>query len=124
WRSVSIKNEVFAKLDLTVLSHLLEPGQAILMRRQARDDVDQSIAVNIINDHLSSARAEGCRFTHPLRISFEQRRRLRPAILLEDVGAAIAIDVTAAQAVRKALLFSLGRDWMKRPGQIGMFPIG
>ena len=122
-RGIFVKNEVFAKADLAVLPDLLKPGQAILMRCQAGDDVLQSVAVYIVNNHLRSARAKGKWMVQPSGITPQRRWLLPPAILLQDIDASIAIDIAATKAVSKALPFSFGCDRMKRPGRFRMFPI-
>src|SRR2546427_3698660 len=114
---------MLAESHLAIFFDLLEPGQAVVVRGEARDDVVQAVAVHVIHYHLCAAGAEGERMSNPNGIAGQGRRLFPPAAFLQDVDAAIAIRVARAQAVSEPLPVSFGRDRVEGPGRGGMSPV-
>src|SRR5690606_1414375 len=86
---------------------LLVPRQSPPMCRQRRDNVVEAIAVHVVDGHDAAAGAGTTDvpperlwmvFPRPRRRSI--RRLLPPSIGIEDVDAAVAVDVPCSHAVR------------------------
>ena len=94
-----------------VVEHLAIPGQAPAVGREARDHIVEAVAVDIADIHLRAPRARKLKgMPFPERIPLKRLRLLPPAALLQDVHAAIAIDVAHAEAVGELLGPDLGAD--------------
>ena len=87
------------------------------MGGEARDHVIEPVAIDVADVHLGAPRAgEGEGVEGPQRLALERRRLLPPAVLLEDVDLAVAIDITNAHAVREPATGHFPRDPVEHPG--------
>ena len=84
---------------------MLKPGQTVGVGRLARDDVVVAVPVDVINEHL---RAAGFGERHlmecPELCLGIRGRLLIPAILLQNVLAAVAVHIAHAHSVGIALV--------------------
>ncbi len=120
---VFVQNQVFAEGDVAVLLDLFVPGQPVAMGADGGDDVVQAVAIDIIDDHLGAAVAKVEGVLDPDRVALEGCGLLPPAVLFEDIDAAIAVDIAAAQAVRVTLVAAFGCNRMKFPGRRRVLPV-
>ena len=109
-RGLVVHQTVLDEADHSVLLHLLEPREAEVVRREARDHVAIVVAVDIEREHLRSTFAigEGERVVRPLGIARERLRLLEPTALPQDVQAPVAVDVADAEPVREAAELQVG----------------
>ncbi len=91
-----IQNGVLAETDLAILLDLFVPRKAVAVSVNARDDVVEAIAVDIIDIHLRAATGERIRVFDPDGIAGERERLFPPAVFFNDVHASITIDVADA----------------------------
>ena len=96
---------------------LLPPTQAVAMGGETRDHVVESVAIDVANVHLGAPGAgEGDGVEGPQRVAGKRRGLLPPAVLLEDVRLAVAVDITNAHAVREPATGHFPRDPVEDPG--------
>ena len=79
---------------------LFEPGEAIAVGLDARDDVITAVFVHVVDIHLGAALAEVGLVELPRAGGGEVLGLFVPAVGFEDIHAAIAVNVTRAVAVR------------------------
>ena len=105
------------------LAVLLVPRQAEPVRGEAGDDVVEAVAVHVVGVHLRAAGAQRLLVKRPDRIARERRGLFPPAVLLQQVGAAVAVHVAHAHAVREVAVFVVRRNRMERPRLRRIAPI-
>ena len=84
------------------------------------DHVVQSVAVNVIDEHLSGGLGELERMLDPRLAGLLLGGMLPPAVLFENVDQPVAVDIARADAVRETLVIALRRDRMKDPRFVGL----
>ena len=92
------------------------------MGRQAGDDIVESIAVDVVREQLGAAdryarvsRTERKRVKFPHRIARQRGRLLPPTGAFQQVGPAVPVDVTDAEAMRVLVVVVIGRNRVKLP---------
>ena len=124
-RGEVVRDHVLHERDLSAgIALLLEPREPEHVRLQRRHDIVELVAVDVVHAHLGAAgrsaavlTAEGLGMVRP-----HPGRRLRgllpPSVDVEDVDAAVAVDVAGADAMRsvRALLANLRREPRVRSG--------
>ena len=107
------------------LLELLEPREAVAVRREAGDHVVQSVAVHVVGVHLRAAvrRREGNLVLLPHRIARQRLRLLPPTVLLHDVQLAVAIHVAKAVAVIEPMPFAWRGNFVERPFLVRLVPV-
>src|SRR5438477_11498823 len=94
------------------------------MRINARDHVVQSVAIDVVSKHLRAAAGKWESMLNPNRIIFERCGLLPPSFALEEIHAAITVDISTTQPMGKTLIIALGSNGMKFPGPARIGPIG
>ena len=79
---------------------LFEPGQAVAVGLDARDDVVTSVLVHVVDVHLGATDTEIGGVELPVGVLGNIGGLFIPAVGFEDVHAAVAVDVAGAVAVR------------------------
>src|ERR1700722_2321032 len=107
--------------NVTVLvTFLFKPGEAPAMSLQARDDVVQSIAIDVIYSDFAASRrrsrpgAKGHGMVLPQLVSASCWRLFPPSIRAQNVHPSIAINVARTDAVRRP--WSFFRNGVHNPG--------
>src|SRR5581483_11882527 len=121
-------DHVLFEADFAIGAHLLIPNDAVAMGIEAGDDVVESIAIDIIGEHLrgprgSRARREWERMEFPNRIAAKRGGLLPPAIFFQEIHAAVAIDIAQADAMGESTPVAFGRDSVEDPSRGGICPI-
>ena len=110
------QNHVLLPGDLSLgVLDLLVPDQAVLVAVPSGDDVVQTVAVNVVDQHLGRIVSKLERVQGPRLVRLRVGRGFPPAILFEDANTAVAFDVAEADAVREAVVLPLGRDGVEDP---------
>ena len=91
-----------SKRDLVSVTNLFVPGQTVVMRVEAGDDIVVAVTVHVVGEHIRTARPrefDGMKLPDPPQRNW----LLIPAVADDHVRATIAVDVTYAQAVPESL---------------------
>src|SRR5438045_8979131 len=67
---LAIEDEMLLERDLAALLDLFVPGKSITVSIQARDDVIETVSIDIIHQHLRRPGRKGNRMFCPNRITF------------------------------------------------------
>jgi hypothetical protein len=96
-----------------------------MVRGERGDHVRVPVAVDVRDEHLRSALAvrESERVERPRGISGERRGLREPAVLPQDVGLPVPVDVADAEPVREAPDVELSGDRMERPRRRRIAPV-
>src|SRR5678815_669505 len=95
WSSIFVQNHVLAKGNIAVIPDLLVPGETIAMSIDGGNDIIETVAVCIINQHLSCGVGKMERMLLPDGVVFAGSRLFPPAILFNNIDATITVDVAA-----------------------------
>src|SRR5690606_17781053 len=103
-RAIARHDDVLAESDVTVGGpNLLEPRQAMAMGADGSDDIGEAITVDIGHEHLGAALIECEGMAAPFGIVAEISGLFPPTGTVEEVGAAVAVEVAPAKAVVEAI---------------------
>ena len=101
-------DDVFFESDLFAVFDLFKPRQPKRVSGQAGDDVVVAVAIDVVSEHVRSARPGELVFVkRPQRIAIERLRLLVPTALPNHISAAVAVDVADSQAMSKRKLADL-----------------
>jgi len=93
------------------------------VRVNRSDHIVQAIPIDVIDQHLRCGICEVKWVFDTDGIIGQRNRLLPPAVFLQDIDAAVAVDIAAAYSMRKTLVLPFRRNRMELPRSRGIFPI-
>src|SRR5205814_5913974 len=103
---------------------LLEPSEAPAVGVEAGDEVGQAVAVHVDREDLRAALLRELKGVERPIIAPAAGRLLEPAVVEDQVEAAVAVDVGDAGAVIKLVVVAGGGDGLEAPGLRRVGPVG
>src|SRR6516225_2510341 len=120
---IFVQDHVFAKSNAAIFTDLLVPREAVAVRIDGGYDVVETVAVDVINQHLSASLCEMKRMLGPNGIVVARSGLFPPAVLFNDVDATVPVNVAAPDAMGKSLVGTLGTHGVKFPRGRRVFPV-